>query len=369
MPLLKYRYTDIFSDIYNQASKITNNEYGFNFNQSNPGKDKLVNKSYFDELENNSSINITDENSSLDQGVYSRKGNEIYKNNSLIDFTLDSQDKRRDNIRAGFNLGTDILGSVLSQRKKNFNYSDELRKQRIRQNDYDYTPTPYNPYGYNASLQNNHTLYAESGLEYNKDEEQSFVDSIYDNNEVSNEDKDYNNMMEDYYKEINNSLGYQDVNEDLQIINSLFDDNSNELDEKYPSFLTSYKEGSNSKYQEAVDYLTNNKGLPTHISRGIVANLMAESNLNPLSVGDNGKAKSLAQWHPDRYSKLTNLGFDLTNFYDSLNAVVHELNTTEKEAKEKLLKTSTAKEATDVFLKYFERAKNTTPGIRHQYLR
>lgn len=33
---------------------------------------------------------------------------------------------------------------------------------------------------------------------------------------------------------------------------------------------------------------------------GIVANLTAESNLNPGAVGDNGKAYGIAQWHPDR---------------------------------------------------------------------
>ena len=95
---------------------------------------------------------------------------------------------------------------------------------------------------------------------------------------------------------------------------------------------------------------------------------MAESNLDTNATGDNGKARGLAQWHPDRYSKLSNDGFNLRNFYDSLNAIVHELNTTEKTTKEKLFKTSNAKEATDVFLKHFERAKDTRPGTRYKYI-
>ena len=366
--MLKYRYTDIFSDIYNQAGKIATNEYGFNFSKPNPGRDKSVDRSYFDNLDEGTSINIDDKNSLLGAGTYSRKGNDIYKDNSLIDFNLNRQDQRRDNIRAGFDLGTDVLGSILSQRKRSFNYTDELNKQRNRQNEYDYVPSPYNPYGYNASLQNNRTLYAESGLDYNVQEEQSFIDNIYDDNVDSNEDKEYNQMMNDYYKEINNSLGYDDAEQELSFINDLLGEEMNSTENDYPSFLTSYKLHSNSKYQEAVNYLTNSKDLPSHIAKGIVANLMAESNLDPNAVGDSGKAKGLAQWHPDRYLRLSSSGFDLNNFYDSLNAIVHELNTTERTAKEKLFKTSNAKEATDVFLKHFERAKNTNPGSRYQYI-
>jgi len=366
--MLKYRYTDIFSDIYNQASKIATNEYGFNFSKPNPGRDKNINKSYFDNLDEGTSININDQNSSLTSGVYSKQNGNIYKDNSLIDFSLSRGDQRRDNMRAGFNLGTDILGNILSERKKRFNYTDEFIKYKNRQNEYEYLPAPYNPYGYNSSLQNSRTLYAETGLDYNVQEEQSYIDSIYNDNTENNEDKDYNQMMLEYNKELNNSLGYDDAEQELRFIDELFNDEMNVTEDEYPSFLTSYRLNSNSKYKEAVDYLVNTKEIPSHIAKGIVANLMAESNLNPYSVGDNGKAKGLAQWHPDRYSNLSKHGFDLYNFYDSLNAIVHELNTTEKVAKEKLFKTSTAKEATDVFLKYYERAKNTTSGSRYKHL-
>ena len=172
--MIKYRYTDIFSDIYNQGARLATNDYGFDFSKENAGREQNL------------------------QNVY-----------------------------AGFDLGTDILGGVLSQRKKQERYLSEMNKQKMIQDDYDYTPSPYNPYGYNSSLQNNKTLYASSGgemsdLDYNVEEEQNYVDSIHNTESYSKEDEDYNDLMSSYYKELNQSLGYNDVNEELSFVEDLF---------------------------------------------------------------------------------------------------------------------------------------------------
>lgn len=60
----------------------------------------------------------------------------------------------------------------------------------------------------------------------------------------------------------------------------------------------------NANAKLAFDHYTN-KGLKPHIAAGIVGNLMHESGLNPGVTGDGGKARGIAQWHPDRFSKLT----------------------------------------------------------------
>jgi len=196
--MLKYRYTDIFSDIYNQAAKVATNEYNFDFSKENAGKE---------------------------------------------------QDQQ--NLYAGFNLGTDILGGILSERKKNFNYTDALRKQKLAQDEYDYIPSPYNPHGYNSSLQNNKTLYASSGgeisdFDYDTEQEQNYVESIYDSNPVSKEDQDYNDLMSSYEKELGQSLGYDNMEEDISFMDDLFGDEESTFD--YGQSITEYEEEPNSSY-------------------------------------------------------------------------------------------------------------------------
>ena len=54
------------------------------------------------------------------------------------------------------------------------------------------------------------------------------------------------------------------------------------------------------------------KGYSREQASGIVANLMAESNLNPKAVGDNGQAVGVGQWHPVRQADFKKaFGIDL----------------------------------------------------------
>lgn len=101
-----------------------------------------------------------------------------------------------------------------------------------------------------------------------------------------------------------------------------------------------------------------NKGLPEHVSAGIVGNLMQESGLNPHVKGDNGKATGIAQWHPDRFKGLTSWAerekrnpYDLTT---QLDYILEEPGEGQK-VLQKLLQTTSAEEAAVIFSNTYER--------------
>lgn len=62
----------------------------------------------------------------------------------------------------------------------------------------------------------------------------------------------------------------------------------------------------NSSQRLALDYFVR-MGWSAAQSAGIVANLWAESKLNPATVGDGGQAYGIAQWHPDRQAHFPGL--------------------------------------------------------------
>jgi len=71
-----------------------------------------------------------------------------------------------------------------------------------------------------------------------------------------------------------------------------------------------------------------NAGWTHDQAAGITANLVAESGLNPNAVGDNGKARGLAQWHPDRQAAFkAKFGHDIGSATadEQLQFVQHEL--------------------------------------------
>lgn len=89
--------------------------------------------------------------------------------------------------------------------------------------------------------------------------------------------------------------------------------------------------------------MTKNQALSYFVSRGwtvpqaagIVANLVAESALNPSAVGDGGAAYGIAQWHPDRqagFEKLFGRPIRGSSVEDQLVWVDTELRTTERSA-------------------------------------
>lgn len=102
------------------------------------------------------------------------------------------------------------------------------------------------------------------------------------------------------------------------------------------------------------------KGLPPVIASGIVGNLIHESGLDTSIEGDKGlkggSSYGIAQWRGDR---LTNLqkryGDNWTNLDNQLDFVLHELNSSEKTTFNKLKYAKTPEEASDIFMRGYER--------------
>ena len=97
------------------------------------------------------------------------------------------------------------------------------------------------------------------------------------------------------------------------------------------------------------------KGLQPHQAAGIVGNLMGESKLNPSAVNPTSKAFGIAQWLGDRKKKLFAKYGDKPTIDQQLEFVWEELNTSEKRAFDRLLQTQSVEEATNSFMKHFER--------------
>lgn len=106
-----------------------------------------------------------------------------------------------------------------------------------------------------------------------------------------------------------------------------------------------------------------NKGYSPQVAAGLVANIKHESNFNPNAVGDAGKARGIAQWHPDRYSRL-NKEFDLASLTGSLEALHYELQTSERPAYEKIKGAQTPEQAAAMVDKYFERSAGLSTDKR-----
>ncbi|CAB3889727.1 hypothetical protein LMG26788_03778 [Achromobacter pulmonis] len=103
------------------------------------------------------------------------------------------------------------------------------------------------------------------------------------------------------------------------------------------------------------------KGYSREQAAGIVANLMAESNLNPKAIGDNGQAVGIGQWHPVRQADFKKaFGIDLKDatLAQQLAFVDWELRNTERTAMEKLQAAKTPQQAGDAVSRYYERPKD-----------
>lgn len=97
------------------------------------------------------------------------------------------------------------------------------------------------------------------------------------------------------------------------------------------------------------------KGLKAYQAAGIVGNLLGESSLNPNAVNSTSKAYGIAQWLGDRKKKLFSKYGNKPTFDQQLEFIWEELNNNEKNAFEKLLGTKSVEEATNSFMKHFER--------------
>lgn len=114
----------------------------------------------------------------------------------------------------------------------------------------------------------------------------------------------------------------------------------------------------NIRAKQGIDYLVD-KGLTREQAAGILGNLMQESNLDTKILGDSGTSIGLAQWRKERRDALRNFanvtGKDKFDYFTQLDFIIHELNTTEKGAFEKLKQAKTVEEASDIFSKHYER--------------
>lgn len=104
------------------------------------------------------------------------------------------------------------------------------------------------------------------------------------------------------------------------------------------------------------------------ITAGIIGNLKVESRgLDPLEKGDGGKARGIAQWHPEREKPLKRAGFATRTLMGGLNAIQYELEHTERKAYGKLMQCTTPEQAAEVFDKYYERSSGHARPERVRY--
>ena len=106
--------------------------------------------------------------------------------------------------------------------------------------------------------------------------------------------------------------------------------------------------------KEAMEFFQS-KGLSPYHAAGIVGNLLGESKLNHQAINPTSKAFGIAQWLGDRKKKLFKKYGENPTFDQQLEFVWEELNSSEKSAFDKLLQTKSVEEATNSFMKHFER--------------
>lgn len=117
--------------------------------------------------------------------------------------------------------------------------------------------------------------------------------------------------------------------------------------------------------EEAYEFFIK-KGYSPEVSAGIVGNLIYESGLSTKIEGDKGlkggSSYGLAQWREGRLTGLQtfakNRNSAWTDFNTQLEYVHHELNTSEKGTLDRLNKAKTPEEASDIFMRGYERPSN-----------
>lgn len=104
-----------------------------------------------------------------------------------------------------------------------------------------------------------------------------------------------------------------------------------------------------------------NKGLTKEQAAGIAGNLFMESSFNTDVLGDNNSSFGIAQWHGPRWSQLKEFAKTKGSHEKDLNIqlefIWEELQTTEKNAFNKLLTAKTARESANIFSHLYERPK------------
>jgi hypothetical protein len=128
-------------------------------------------------------------------------------------------------------------------------------------------------------------------------------------------------------------------------------------------------EGESISQAAAVRYFTE-RGLTPEQSAGVVGNLMQESGLKSNAWNEKEKAYGIAQWRNERLEGLKAFaaanGKEIGDIQTQMDYILHELQTTESNAGQKLLKSSSAAEAAFNFGKYYERP-TVVEGTRIAY--
>lgn len=109
-----------------------------------------------------------------------------------------------------------------------------------------------------------------------------------------------------------------------------------------------------------------NKGLTENQARGILGNLLQESNGNPNAINKTSGAYGIAQWLGDRKKNLFYRYNNTPTLDQQLEYIWEELNLNEKPTLEKLLQTDTIAEATRVFANHYERAGKNEMNINRR---
>lgn len=122
---------------------------------------------------------------------------------------------------------------------------------------------------------------------------------------------------------------------------------------KHQTTSTTVKQDLQGNKKKAMEFFQS-KGLNAYQAAGIVGNLMGESNLNESAENPSG-AYGIAQWLGNRKKNLIAKYGNNPTFDQQLEFLWEELNTTEKNAFDKLLKSQSLEEATNSFMKHFER--------------
>jgi len=122
------------------------------------------------------------------------------------------------------------------------------------------------------------------------------------------------------------------------------------------------------KTNEAMRYFQS-QGWTAAQAAGIVANLQAESNLNPHIPGDGGAAYGIGQWHPDRQANFERvIGHSIHNstFAEQLRFVQWELTHTESGAGNALHGARSASDAAAIFCRLYERPADISGQSQHR---
>ena len=135
---------------------------------------------------------------------------------------------------------------------------------------------------------------------------------------------------------------------------SFIDKNAETHSEPSQETIYTTKQDLQGNKKRAMEFFQS-KGLSPYHAAGIVGNLLGESKLNHQAINPTSKAFGIAQWLGDRKKKLFKKYGENPTFDQQLEFVWEELNSSEKSAFDKLLQTKSVEEATNSFMKHFER--------------